>query len=750
MAVSMGFVPAPQIVLQSGLFYNVVIDLLVCLACCAAAYIINARAGEKNYARFLLLLGLYWLAVAAGNLLGWFGLLAGAGYFTWLVKGLMAAPVVALLYFCFDRIFRNKLIVNALTGLAALVALYFLLETAARDGAAFNLTYWGVQWKISLEAAQIYLQWLVLPLLIAAMFLILLDALSGFKERVEPNATLYWSAVLYALVEYWQLARVTVTWQALLLRLFYLLIAFGAYLYYVDRFTPAKPRTLRRIPVFTKLIGLFVALSVIPSTVLSLLTVVSFKEIIDLYIYKPLLWNLKTSRESFLLALSNVQVQAVVLLVLTALLVVLAAVLVSRNLAESLRRLRRAMERVSRGDFSFTLRPDSNDELGDVVNYFNEMTQEIKRARDVMENWNRELEVKVRERTEDLRALFDIARAIGSSLDLELLIRRTMERIGVVNFALLNPDQTVRFAGGSTDGLRGALTVPIKAKGEVIGTLVLDAGSELAQKEALLSTIADQLAIAIENIGSYEREKEAVARLTELDRLKNEFISMVSHELRTPVTSADGYVSLFLAGVAGPISDDQRKYLTIVKENNQRLLTLINRLLDFSRIETGRFSIQRELVTIDEVITAAMESLRPQLEKRQARINLNLTTRNHSFMGDREKMAEVFINLIENALKFAPAAGAPVINITARDAGNFLEVTVADNGIGIDPLYLDKIFNKFYQIEDAMTRKVGGVGLGLALAREIIGNHHGKIWAESAGKGQGARFIFQLPVAEKA
>lgn len=750
MAVSMGFVPAPQIVLQSGLFYNIVVDLLVCLACGAVAYIISARAGQKNFALFLGLLALYWLAVAVGNFLGWLGWLTGFNYFAWLVKALMVAPVVALLHYLFDQIFKNKLIVQAATGLATLVALYFLLETAARDGAAFNLTYWGVQWKISLEAALIYLQWLVLPLLITAMFLILLNTLAGFKERTERNLTLYWGAVIYALVEYWQIARVAVTWQALLLRLFYILVAFGAYLYFGGRFAPKKPGRLRRIPVFTKLIGLFVLLSVVPITILSLLTLVSFKEIIDLYIYKPLLWNLKTSREAFLQALGNVQVQVLVLLVLTAFLVVLAAILVSRNLAESLRRLRRAMERVSRGDFNFSLRPDSNDELGDVVNYFNEMTLEIKRARDIMENWNRELERKVAERTEDLRALFDIARAIGSSLDLELLIRRTMERIGVVNFALLNPDQTVRFAGGSTDGRRGALTVPIKAKGEVIGTLVLDAGSELAQKEALLSTIADQLAIAIENIGSYEREKEAVARLTELDRLKNEFISMVSHELRTPVTSADGYVSLFLAGVAGPISDDQRKYLTIVKENNQRLLTLINRLLDFSRIETGRFSIQRELITIDEVAAAAVETLRPQLEKRQAQVNMQLLARNNSFMGDREKMAEVFINLIENSLKFAPDSGAPVINITARDAGNFLEVTVADNGIGIEPPYLDKIFNKFYQIEDAMTRKAGGVGLGLALVREIIGNHHGKIWAESGGKGQGARFIFQLPVAEKA
>jgi len=224
---------------------------------------------------------------------------------------------------------------------------------------------------------------------------------------------------------------------------------------------------------------------------------------------------------------------------------------------------------------------------------------------------------------------------------------------------------------------------------------------------------------------------------------------MVSHELRTPVTSADGYVSLFLAGVTGALTEDQKKYLTIVRENNQRLLTLINRLLDFSLIETGRFSIQRELISLHDVITATVELLRPQLDKKQAVVKVKLQAKNVNFMGDREKMGEALINLLENALKFSREDRPPEIEVRTRDAENFIEVTVADNGIGIGQEYLEKIFNKFYQIEDALTRKAGGVGLGLALVKEIIGNHHGRVWAESAGPGQGARFIFMVPVAEK-
>jgi signal transduction histidine kinase len=266
----------------------------------------------------------------------------------------------------------------------------------------------------------------------------------------------------------------------------------------------------------------------------------------------------------------------------------------------------------------------------------------------------------------------------------------------------------------------------------------------------LLATISDQLAIAIENVGIFEKEKEAVARLTELDRLKNEFISMVSHELRTPVTSVDGYISLFLTGSAGPLTEDQKNYLTIVKENDQRLLTLINRLLDFSRIETGRFKIERKLVSMHDLIAAAVNNMKPQIEKKRAQIKLDLKAKHVNFMGDRGKMEGVLVNLIDNALKFGPEEGDPVLRILTRDAADFIRVEVADNGLGIEKKHLEMIFNKFYQIEEAMTRRAGGVGLGLALVKEIIGNHHGRIWAESGGKGKGSAFIFEIPIAEKA
>jgi signal transduction histidine kinase len=384
---------------------------------------------------------------------------------------------------------------------------------------------------------------------------------------------------------------------------------------------------------------------------------------------------------------------------------------------------------------------------------------------------------KIEEQKRDLQLLFNLARAIGTHLDLRLLIADAVTYLLPLvrgdRYALLLPDAkgsyALSFGQGleSLEGLRelaafaskndevisdkNVVALPLAAKGITAGILLLGSPEAIVldgREKSLLAAAADQLAVAVENVGIYEKEKQALARLTELDRLKNEFISMVSHELRTPVASADGYVSLFLAGVTGTISEDQKKYLTIIKDNNQRLLALINRLLDFSSMETGRFSIKKELISINEIIGQARQEVQAGLDLKRAKLTVSLEAREPNFMGDAEKMREVLVNLIDNALKFT-ADAAPEIKIAAANKGSLVEVCVEDNGRGIEKEYLESIFNEFYQVEPAMTRQTGGVGLGLAIVREIINKHHGRIWAESEGKGKGAQFIFELPAAER-
>jgi signal transduction histidine kinase len=807
---AVGFAPAPGIELHSGNLYNVVINLLVFLCCLYAGWVIFNRGEKKAFSFFLVSIGFYWFVIAAGNLYAWFNAPYPAGY-VFLVKSLIVFPPILLAYFLCTELFERKSLIALASFIYMLIAAAFLYMTITIDQTQSTVTYWGVQWQVSGVAFDIFRFGLLLPLGMGASFLLLESLFDMIINRKSVNVSLYIAAFLFVFLENVQIGAATISWPRLLSRFLYILIAFLGYIYFServkeDKFIPqdgnAAPRRMRRIPFFVKLLIIFVLLSVIPITISSLLMFVSFKEVIDIYVYKPMLWNLEVSREAFLTALSYVQVQALFLMILTGALVFVAAAIVSREISRSLRAISSGMERVSSGDYSFKLRPDSNDEIGDVINYFNNMSAEIKRSREIIESWNRELEVKVVERTEDLRALYNVSKAIGSSLDVRLLFNRAISHLLPIIkadvYLLILPDEKrrffVRFSQGvdlenvrveeregilgrvlqkneilfsekvASDprcqgdfckklGVKTLIVAPLRTKGRIRGILCLGTkGDRKYSKERevrLLATISDQLAVALENVGIFEKEKEAVERLTALDGLKNQFISMVSHELRTPVTSIDGYVSLFLAGAVGPLSDDQKKYLTLVKQNDQRLLAIINRLLDFYQIESGRFSIKKELISINEVVQSVIDTLRPQIEKSQAKIRQNLQAKNEKFMGDKDKLIEVLSNLVENAIKFAKQGEVPSVEVSTHDAGDFIRVEVADEGVGIEDGHLVRIFNKFYQIENYMIRKAGGVGLGLSIVREIIAGHQGKIWAESEGLGKGARFVFTLPVAEK-
>lgn len=386
-------------------------------------------------------------------------------------------------------------------------------------------------------------------------------------------------------------------------------------------------------------------------------------------------------------------------------------------------------------------------------------------------------------RTQDLATLYNISKAIGSSLDFELMISRAMDELAPLlqlkAYTVLVPDDKGKFyprinrsinkhgikveehsdlltevqKNGQITFADNIIIVPLRTKLKTLGILMMlikEKQDDFRQRNVnLLGTVADQLAIALENVDIFEKEKEAVARLAEIDTLKNEFISMVSHELRTPVTSIDGYVSLFLTGSAGEITKEQEEYLTIVKDNSRRLITLITRMLDFSRMETGRFEVEKQMVSINEIIQSVADDLAPQLADQKAKLNLRLEAKQGRFIGDEIKISEVITNLVENALKFKLPKKAAAIDIITKNEGSYIRVEVIDNGIGIEEDHLHKIFNKFFQVEQTLTRRIGGVGLGLTIVKEIIANHHGKIWAESEGPNKGTKFVFILPVAER-
>ncbi len=245
---------------------------------------------------------------------------------------------------------------------------------------------------------------------------------------------------------------------------------------------------------------------------------------------------------------------------------------------------------------------------------------------------------------------------------------------------------------------------------------------------------------------SMELEK-ANEELKRLDQLKSTFISSVSHELRTPLTVIKEFISLMLEGHVGPLSDDQREYLGIANKNIIRLTNLIETLLDFSRIESGKgLKLRFEPVRLTEIAEDAIMTFSQQLEEKRITFENHLDPEIPLVLVDRNRMIEVLINLIGNGIKFTPPGGKIAIDSRGlTEKRNYLKIVVTDTGVGISPEDLPKVFDRFYQGGRTETGMITGTGLGLAIVKEIVEGHQGTIQAESK-LGSGASFLFTLPV----
>jgi len=245
-----------------------------------------------------------------------------------------------------------------------------------------------------------------------------------------------------------------------------------------------------------------------------------------------------------------------------------------------------------------------------------------------------------------------------------------------------------------------------------------------------------------------ERTQElAVAneRLKELDRLKSEFVSNVSHELRTPLTAIKGSVDLLLREVPGPVNEKQSHYLGRVRSNTQHLAGLINDLLDLSKIEAGKAELKATRVSLGGLVHEVVETLRPIAAEKPIALEATPSEPSILVWADRDKVTQVLMNLIGNAIKFTPAQGTITV-ATTRNGTDWVEVSVKDTGPGIPPEEKEKIFEKFYQAAEVGRPKPKGTGLGLAISRALVELHGGRIWVESE-PNRGSTFSFTLPVS---
>jgi PAS domain S-box-containing protein len=276
---------------------------------------------------------------------------------------------------------------------------------------------------------------------------------------------------------------------------------------------------------------------------------------------------------------------------------------------------------------------------------------------------------------------------------------------------------------------------------------------EVASVRGIFRDITERKQAEEERKQRMEELKIAYERLKELDRLKDSFLSTVSHELRTPLTSIKSFSEILLA--YDEDREIQKEFLTIIKEESDRLTRLINNFLDLAKIESGRMQWETVDLSIAEVIKTAINATQALAAQGKLEVKVKVSPGLPTVRGDKDRLVQVVTNLLSNAIKFTPEGGG--IEVKARmDGGdkskkkaNMLLVSVTDSGVGIDPKDHDSIFEKFKQVGDTLTDKPKGTGLGLPICKEIIEHYGGKLWVESQ-LGKGSTFFFTLPLAPAA
>jgi signal transduction histidine kinase len=301
----------------------------------------------------------------------------------------------------------------------------------------------------------------------------------------------------------------------------------------------------------------------------------------------------------------------------------------------------------------------------------------------------------------------------------------------------------------TTAGYRAVLAVPLLREHEVVGALVVRRrapGAFDPDTVALLQTFATQSALAIQNARLFQKLADKSHQLEEASRHKSEFLASMSHELRTPLNAVIGFTEVLLERYFGEINAKQEEYLRDVLSSGQHLLSLINDILDLSKVEAGRMELELGTFDLGPVLAAGLVMVRERASRGGVALSLDAGEGVGEIEADERKVKQVLFNLLTNAVKFTPDGGA--VGVSARRADGWVEVAVADTGVGIAPEEQDRVFEEFGQARSAAGQSEG-TGLGLTLCKRFVELHGGTISVASE-VGLGSTFTVSLPVRQPA
>ena len=305
---------------------------------------------------------------------------------------------------------------------------------------------------------------------------------------------------------------------------------------------------------------------------------------------------------------------------------------------------------------------------------------------------------------------------------------------------------------------KALVVVPIKTKDRIWGMLTVDRSHNQTVTEddlELMTTVASQVSIALDNASAYQqieewneglevKVKERTEALERADRLRAQFLSHVSHELRTPLTSIKGFIQNLLDGLTGPLNEKQQRYLVRMSENSDRLVRMIEDLLDRTRIETGRLDVHPTAMELEPCLADVLEQLKPLAHSKQQILEFYSADTSVVVWADRDRLIQTVVNLVQNAIKFTPTGGTITVICTMPNHRT-ATVLVRDTGPGIPSEHIDKIFDPFFRIHQGQRAGPKGLGLGLSIVKTLVELQGGEVSARNRPEG-GAELSFTVPI----